>query len=274
MFRAVVLLVVVTSSTSAQSPELRFQWPRGQAMEYRVVQNTKVRETTVDEKGMKPTTAEVATSLTLTKRWSIREVDAAGTATMDLSITQMRQAVTQGDGKATTIDSANPDDAKQMAAYLNKPVLTLRVDPRGQILEVKEARPGSASRIQSELPFRMVLPEMAVAAGQTWARPFTLTLDPPHGTGERYDATQTFSFKGEKQGLATIRLETSLKNAPATASEKIPLIPMLWSGELVFDIAAGRFHSAQLSAKAELANHQGEGTKFVYESVYTEEAVR
>src|SRR5262249_26344669 len=130
-----------------------------------------------------------------------------------------------------------------------------------------------ASRIQSELPFRVVLPEAAVAEGQAWGRPLAITLDPPHGTGERYDATQAFAMKGTKDGLAVVGIETTLKAPPATASAKKPLLPMLWNGEVSIDTAAGRYHAARLSVKGELANHEGEGTKFVYESVYSEDVV-
>jgi len=40
-----------------------------------------------------------------------------------------------------------------------------------------------------------------------------------------------------------------------------------------FNTAAGKFHAARLKAKTELANHQGAGTKFVYESTYAEDAI-
>lgn len=270
MLRALMLLACVSGPAFAQAPTLRFQWPKDQALDYRVNQTTKVSETVLDAKG-KATASDVKTTLTLMKRWSIREVDAAGTATMDLSITQMKQVVERPNGSTSTIDSANPEDARQMAEFLNKPVLTLKVDARGQIVDVKETRPGAASRIQSELPFRLVLPESIM--GQPWSRPFAITLDPPHGTGERYEATQTFTMKGTKDALAVIGLETSLKAPPATAAEKIPLAPMLWSGDVYFDTTAGRFHAARLAAKAEITNHQGDGSKFVYESVYAEDLV-
>jgi hypothetical protein len=48
---------------------------------------------------------------------------------------------------------------------------------------------------------------------------------------------------------------------------------MLWTGEVYFNTAAGKYHAARLKVKAELPNHQGEGTKFECESIYTEDAV-
>ena len=48
---------------------------------------------------------------------------------------------------------------------------------------------------------------------------------------------------------------------------------MLWTGDVYFNTAAGKYHAARLKAKAELANHQGEGTKFVYQSTYAEDVM-
>jgi hypothetical protein len=48
---------------------------------------------------------------------------------------------------------------------------------------------------------------------------------------------------------------------------------MLWTGDVYFNTAAGKYHAARLKAKSELTNHQGEGTKFVYESTFAEDAI-
>ena len=263
----------VAAAANAQAPALRFQWTNGQVQHYRVKKATTVTETTRAEKDMKLVTTEVREALDLTKSWTVRDVDAAGTATLELAITRMRQEIRRADGKSTLMDSANPADARQMDEYLNKPVLTIRVDALGQVLDVKETKPGTAGRIRTELPFRVVLPAAGPKPGQAWTREFAIRLDPPAGTGETYDAVQTCTAKGVTDGLAVIGLETALKAPPKTASERLPLVPLLWSGDVFIDAAAGRFHAARLSAKAEIPDFEGEGTKFAYESTYAEDAV-
>jgi hypothetical protein len=119
----------------------------------------------------------------------------------------------------------------------------------------------------------MILPHAAPAIGQTWDRSFTVKLDPPLGTGESYEFAQTFSPAAIKDGLLAARVETTLKAPPKALSERVPLVPMLWTGDVYFDTVAGKFHAARLKAKAELPNYQGEGTRFEYESVYNEDAV-
>jgi hypothetical protein len=257
----------------AQSAPLRFQWQRGQAMTYQVSQNTTVDELTLDEKAKKPTPVKTITSLTSTKKWEVTEVDSAGVATLQMSVVSLKQDLTQtvGDGKpnSRTIDSANPDDAKAMP-FLGKPVLTAKVDSQGRLIEATADSKAASDRLQVELPFRLVLPDAAPTKDDKWSRPVVIQLLPPLGTGEKFDATQQYTYQGLKDGFAVIRMTTTLKDQSTDATVMPALIPMLWEGNLFFDTKTGRYHGAKLNVKKEVANHHGEGTKFSYTSEYTE----
>jgi hypothetical protein len=200
-------------------------------------------------------------------------VDAGGVATLEMTITEMKNVFRRTDGTTLERDSANPEHAKEMAAYLNVPVVVVRVDPRGQIVEVKETKAGSAERLNAELPFRMTLPDAAPAIGQSWERGFTLKLDPPHGTGERYEFLQKFTSAALTDGLMSASVETTLKSPPKALAERVPLVPMLWAGNVYFNTRAGKYQAARLKVKAELPDYQGEGTKFEFESVYNEDVL-
>lgn len=251
----------------------RFKWQPGQTHTYKVAQQTAVQETTLDDKAEKAVTADTRTSLALTRRWAVKDVSAAGVATLEMTITELKREIRQADGTTVTLDSANPDDAKGMAEYLNRPVVVVVVDSQGRLVEVKEAKGGNAARLHAELPFRVVLPDAAPAEGQTWGRAFSLKLDPPLGAGETHEFAQTYTSKGVRDGLMVVGVGTALKAPPKTAGEQVPLVPMLWAGEVYFDPAAGRYHAARLSAKAELPNHLGEGTRYAYQSTYAEDVV-
>lgn len=272
---ALVFGFVTAAGFVAAQPEAapRFKWQTGQTLTYKVAQQTVVQETTLDDKAEKAVTADTRTSLALTRRWAVKDVSAAGVATLEMTITALKREIRQADGTAVTLDSANPDDAKGMAEYLNRPVVLVAVDAQGRLVEVKEAKGGSAARLHAELPFRVVLPDATPAAGQSWNRTFNLKLDPPLGAGETHEFTQTYTAKGTQDGLLVVGVGTALKAPPKTAGEQVPLVPMLWTGDVYFDPAAGRYHAARLSAKAELPNHLGEGTKYVYQSVYSEDVV-
>jgi hypothetical protein len=218
------------------------------------------------------------TKLTLTRAWTVKDVDAAGTATLEMAITAFRQETTRtapgkdGQPASTTdvLDSAAPADRAKLA-FLGKPVLTAKVDAGGQLGEVKsETGEAAAARLKAELPFRVALPAEAVAAGAKWDRAFTVKLDPPHGTGETYEFTQAATFRGVNQGFAVIGVAASLKAPPANPGELLPLIPSLWEGDVFVNLAKGTYAGAKLTAKKDVPNHQGEGTKFSYASEFTE----
>ena len=264
--------VALASLAPAQPPGAaapRFKWEQGKVLSYRVIQHTVIQETTLDDKNMPVASAVKKQSLTLVRKWAVKEVDKLGVATLEMSITEIKQEGREGDKVVLALDSTKPEDAKDLT-FLNKPINTVRIDPQGKLIEVKGA---TESRLQAELPLRLVLPDITPQAGKAWDRQFAVKLDPPHGTGESYDFTQKYTSKGEKDGLLTVGVETALKAPPKLVNEQVPLVPMLWIGDVYFNVAAGKYHAARLKAKAELANHQGEGTKFVYESVYSEDAI-
>ena len=273
---SLILGFVAVSAAPAQPPAatapLRFKWQAGRVQTYKVTQQTVIQETTIDEKTEKPTVAEARTNLTLTRKWTVKEVDAGGTATLEMQITAVRNEFKKPDGTTELRDSANPEQAKEMADFLNKPVVVVRVDSQGRLVEVKEAKTGSAARLQAELPFRLVLPDSGPTAGQNWERTFSQKLDPPAGTGETFDFAQKIACKEVKDGLAGVIVQTALKVPPKTTGEQVPLVPMLWTGDVYFNTLAGKYHAARLTAKAELVNHLGDGTKFVYQSSFNEDA--
>jgi hypothetical protein len=261
------------ATAPAAAVPARFKWKAGEVLAYKVTQNTAVRETSLDEKTEKPVTTEARTNLALVKKWAVKDVDDKGVATLEMTITSMKTEFLKPDGTSVVRDSAVPDQAKDLASFLNTPILTVKVDPQGKLLDVKESKAGSAARLHAELPFRFVLPDSAtVATGQTWDRAFTLKLDPPLGTGESHDFAQKYTGS-VKDGLVAVGVVTTLKTPPKALSEQVPLVPMLWTGEVYFNPALGRYHAARLKVKAELPNHQGEGTKFEYESAYVEDVV-
>jgi hypothetical protein len=256
----------------------RFRWQTGDALTYTAKQTTAVSETTRDDATGAPVAAATTTTLTVTRRWTVTAVDAAGVGTATMTVVGMKQEIVRPgprdkDGKPTVdrviLDSDAADGREAMAAFLGKPVVTATVDRLGRVVSATVTS-GSAERVKAELPFRLVLPEAAPSVGTVWDRPFALKLDPPHGTGESYDFVQTFTLKGQADGHLVIGLTTALRSPPKDPAELPPLVPFLWEGDVFFHPPTGRYAGARLSVKREVPNHQGDGTKFVYESKYEE----
>jgi hypothetical protein len=257
--RSVIVLLSLASVGLAQSPP-RFLWTAGDVHTFAVEHDTTVAETTA---GVTNTTT---TKLRLTRTWTVQSVDAAGTATLAMAITQFRSEMIRpvpGEkdrwvDETTVIDSATPEGAKQVGAYVGKTILTCKVDARGRVSEIQSTT--GDTRLAIELPFRFECPETDV---KEWTRPLTITLAPPVGTGEKHEAVQSMKFTA-----AGIDVATALKTPPTDPAELQPLLPFLWEGTVVFQ--DGRYHGAKLAIKKEIPNHQGKGTKFEFASRFEE----
>jgi hypothetical protein len=264
--------LVLTLVAPAQTPAWRFRWQKGQDLNFRVEQTTSVTEMV---KGKKTT---FATKLNLVKRWQVQEVDEAGTATVQLSLAAMRNEITRPDGEVLLFDSANPEKntpelSEQLKKYLSGPLAILCVDSRGKVVQVKESKHGPSSRYETELPFRLALPETAPAPGSDWTRNYQIVLDPPQGTGEKYDASQKFTCKTVENQKATISVTTTLAKLPENLRDQIPFLQLQPEGTITFDSRAGLVQSIRLKIDKELKEHQGEGSSYRFQSTYTEEYV-
>ena len=275
-----LVLISVASAGAAQVPAqeaARFKFAAGQVLTYSVEQTTTISEATVEDGAT--VVAGTVTKLNLSRRWAVTAVTPTGEATLEMTLLGLKQVITRPgakdkDGKRTVdqtvIDTATPDGKQQLASLLAKPILTVRLDALGRLLEAKGDNPATAARLTIELPFRVTLPEVFPAVNGTWVRPVVLRLDPPQGTGEKYEATQTVTFKGDNQGFAVLGFATALKAPPKDPAEGVGLVPLLWEGEVYFHRPTGRYAGARLGIKREVADHAGPGTKFTYETAYTE----
>jgi hypothetical protein len=270
--RVCFALLLFAALAPAADP-YRFVWATGDTLTYKVSQTTTVDELTLDEGAKKPTPVKTVTTLTTTKKWAVKAVGKDGSATLELSVAALRQELTQTVGEKKpvnrVVDSADPEDAKSMP-FLGKPVLTATVDSTGRVLEAKSDQKAAAERLEAELPFRLAWPAKMPAANERWERAFTLKLPPPLGTGEKFDATQTYTLRGMKDSYAVVGMSTALKEMPSDPAVVPALVPVLWEGDLFFDTKTGRYHGAKLTAAREVTNHRGEGTKLNYRSEYTE----
>lgn len=272
-FASLLALLTLSLPVSAQSQVWRFRWQPGQALIYRVQHITSALDVTGSG------TSETTTKLNLTKRWVILAVDGAGVATLQLSLDALRLETSIPNRDALLFDSANPEKSdphlrEQLARFVGQPLAVLRVDSQGRVIEVKESKHGPASRFECEPPFVINLPADGPASGLNWERPYRITLEPPQGTGEKYDALQKYTCKTIAGGMAIIALTTELKSMPESLLDRVPLLQMQPVGEVVFDTHEGRMIRATLHIEKDLKGHQGEGSSYRFQSTYMEEYLR
>jgi hypothetical protein len=269
---ATVLTVLAAAATVAAQAPGRLRWQAGQVLVYKVEHATQVTDVTSDAR------IESKTRLALTKRWQVLDVDAAGVATVQLSLQSLVWEMTKPDGEVLRFDSAAPDKSplemrQSIGRYLNGPLAVLRLDTLGRVLEVKESRYGPASRFEVELPFAAVLPEKGLAPGASWERPYNITLEPPQGTGEKYAAVQHCTCKSVEGNAGVVAFTTALKAPPEALPDRIPLLDKLTEGEVVFDLGAGRMHRAVLRVDQELKDYMGQGSNYHVQTSYVEQYI-
>lgn len=245
----------------------RFQWKKGQVYYYRVTHHTSATHTVKDNK------LQTSSNLKLRKKWEVLDVDASGVATLQYSLEAMRNEQQQFNGEKLLFDSENlsestPSLAEHLTKYVGKPLAVLRVDSTGAVIEAKV---GEKHRYDAEPPFLFTLPKTPVTVGGSWKRNYDVVLAPPQGTGEKYEATQTYTCKSIKGNRATFTLETEFKNLPDSPQERIPLFQKQPSGEIIFDLESGRLITARLLINKRMENIQGQGSNYLFESAFVED---
>lgn len=269
--KPLALILLLSAFASAQEPAaLRFK--AGETLKYKVEQNTKISDTSIEAEGKKPETVEMQTKMKLVKVWTVKEVAKDGSAALELTVVSMRLERT--DAKGTTVfDSDKPDgdNDKEFRKFIGQPLATVTVGADGQVKDVKNVVNGSADRYRNEPPFRLVFDGKPLAADAKWERPFEITVPPPAGVNDKYKAVQKFSLveDGKKQ-VRAVGLRTEIENLPA-GIEAVPLLNHLAEGNLYYAPDLGRYVGCRLRIGRTLDKYQGEGTRYVYESVLNED---
>lgn len=264
---AAAFVGMVTNAASAQGPtNWAFRWTKGETLDYRVRHVTAVTETVGGR------ASETSAKLDIGKRWRVLDVDAAGTATLELSLFAMRNEQKRPGGDVLLFDSdkldASTPELRGMAKFLNTPIAKIRIDRLGRVVETLT---GPKGKYEQEPPFAAIVPDAVPAAGQVWVAPFTLVVDPPLGAGEKYPAERKFACEKIEAGKAILSVAVAVKNPPETVQDQVPLLQKEGAGRIVFDVASGRMESVRIAIDRTIENHQGQGSRYRFASEYVEE---
>jgi hypothetical protein len=259
------LVLVLAASATAQDADCRFQWKKGQVLVYTTQHVTHVTELVDGKK------SQHSSSIDVVKRWQVADIDAQGVATLQMAIVSMRNEQTRPDGKTLLFDSADLDkstpELRDLSKHMGKTVAELRLDSQGRIWEVKQ---GSKSKFESDPPFAVILPGKSLAEGAVWVRNYKITLDPPAGTGEQFDAQQKYLCSKVSGNQATIAISTTIKSPAQSFQEKQPLMQKELSGHAVIDCARGVLVSVHMSVDKTIENHQGKDSSYTFRTTFSE----
>jgi hypothetical protein len=181
-------------------------------------------------------------------------------------------------GETWEFDSAAPEQShkqlrEQLGPIIGKSLAVLRVDGTGKVMEVRSTYHSNAGRYESDLPFTITLTGADLQTGQTWTRPYRITLDPPLGAGEKFQAEQTYQVRGADGTQALIAFASTIKDPPKDPKGRLALLQMQPQGEVTFDSRLGMIIHARVQTGGVVEGHHGEGSRYEFSSEYREQLI-
>jgi len=267
-------LAVLSASFCAgdETPEkvlLRYKFEPGQVLRWDVTQQGNVR-TSVS--GTTQTAETVSKSV---KVWRVKEVDEKGGALFEHSVenVDMRQKLT---GRPevrynSQTDTEVPVGFNDVAAAVGKPLTIIRLDRRGKVLLRHQTKHNKSVPNQGQvtIPF----PEEPIPVWHTWSFPYEVTVNLESGGIRRIDTRQRFELKEVKHGVAVIHVSTQVLTPIHDPAIEAQLAQREASGNVRFDVEAGRIVSQQMDLDKRVIGFRGQASSLHYRTRFTEKFV-
>jgi hypothetical protein len=222
---------------------LRYQFRPGETIRWEVLDRKLIRTKMADATQVTETLSKSV------KAWRVTEVDDGGTVTFEHLVERADMRSRFSDGKEVCYNSQSdqqpPPGFEDFAASIGRPVVEVTMDVRGEILQ-RRRKSLRASTHNKEGQMTVPLPEEAVPVGHRWS--YSHNVDQPleNGTVKKIKILQTFELKSVKTGVATIAVATKILTPIHDPALEAKLIDRELSGEVRFDVDAGRVLGLQM----------------------------
>ncbi|MBX9791271.1 MAG: hypothetical protein K2Y37_20315 [Pirellulales bacterium] len=262
------------SDAAAESTDktyrLRYRFKAGETIRWQVEHRARVT-TTVS--GSTQTAETLSRSI---KVWRIKELAAAPQPAVVfehlVENVEMRQKLSGREEVVynSATDVVPPAGFEQAAQSVGVVLARVTMDLRGIIVQ----RGGAVADAEGQSPLTLPLPEEAVPVGHTWYAPSETTVKLKDGQVRTVKLRQRCTLAEVRDGIAKIEVEsqiiTPIRDQPELEAQ---LIQRQSSGELQFDIAAGRLLSHRLELDKRVVGFSGEQSSLHYVTRFTEELV-
>ena len=284
IWRVALCALAFAGLAQAEDSPLRWKFTPGESQPYRM---TQIARLDLNLGGASDIAAEVYRAFDFV--WSVESVTADGTAIISVKVLRVTLKVIGPGDQETEYDTASDEISRGYAATLAplfkaliESELKAEMNSRGELSELQiseelqialNSKPagkalgqiGSVDDFRSLLQLGLpVLPESdSFSEGQQWetdrkleAVPFII---PSAQTIYQWESTR--QVEGEQ--LAVIVPTTSIQMNPTEADEREEMITgQETSGEILFDLTAGRLQSSQVELQLELnSTNVGQSTK-------------
>jgi hypothetical protein len=250
------------TATGEESIRLRYRFRVGDRIDMDVAHRA-VTETTMN--GVTQTVETMTDSL---KTWQVVAVDAAGRATLEHSVDDVvmtSRTSDKGEVRWASAGTADPPPGYEgVRQSLGVTLSRLVIDPTGRVLDRRELRPCPPAATGDLVV--VPLPDEPVTAGATWTIPQEVVVEAP-GAGRKAVKTRLrYRLDGVHDGLATIRVDTTVLTPVDDPRLEARLLERIWDGTIVFDVEAGRVVSRRTGIDRRVVGFGGPQSSVRYKS--------
>lgn len=248
---------------------LRYRLSVDEAVRYEVTQvaKTKTRIRGTEETAHVHTTSE--------KLWRVIEVAEDGKMTFGHSVDAVEMMQQTGSNEEIRWSSrsgeAPPIIFEAVADQLQKPLVTVTINPRGQET-ARQQHAGTEMQLGMG-GLTLALPEEPIAVGGSWSVPREIKARDEAGQIKVIKARETYRLEKVQTGVATLRVRTEVLTPIEQASVKAQIIQQLSNGSIRFDIDAGRVLSKELDWDETVVGFQGDNSLMEYRARITERLI-
>jgi len=254
------------NSDRGQKYTLAYKFQPGEEVRWRVVHQATIRSTIQGSTQTAQTRSESA------KVWTIKSVD-DDAITFEHSVDWVKMT-NQVSGRAkveydSTTDEKPPAGFEYAAKAVGVPLTEITMDRHGRVARQvrKVVQPGQNEDQTVAVP----LPREPVAVGDTWSEPSEISVRLKTGGSRKIRVRRRFELLGVKTGVATFSVDyqalTPIRDNPALEAQ---LVQRMYSGQIRFDIDAGRVLSQQLDVDRNILGFAGPTSSMHYLSRMTE----
>lgn len=271
--------LALAATTAARADDektytLRYQFHRGEIVGYKVDHQTKVF--------LQQQEAEqhVEHGSVSNKRYTVRKVDEAGNAVLDLQIDRVQLTAEVDGGESVAYDTASgespPSAFQGIDATVGKPHVRVQVSPRGELLSLDWLIATDQSKKPTiedapSLDIMVVLPEGPVKVGDTWKEPFEVEVNATASLKKSVRIQREYTLKSVQGNLATIALKTVVLTPLHDPAQESQLVSKTPRGTVVFDLARGVVTSRTQKVDKVVVGFSGDDSKVHTLSSRTEE---
>ncbi len=250
------------AATADEAVRLRYRFRVGDRIDMDVAHRA-VTETTMN--GVTQTVETMTDSL---KTWKVVAVDAAGRATLEHSVDDVvmtSRTSDKGEVRWASAGTADPPPGYEgVRQSLGVTLSRLVIDPTGRMLDRRELRPCPPAATGDLVV--VPLPDEPVTAGATWTIPQEVVVEAP-GAGRKAVKTRLrYRLDGVRDGLATIRVDTTVLTPVDDPRLEARLLERIWDGTIVFDVEAGRVVSRRTGIDRRVVGFGGPQSSVRYKS--------